>query len=104
MEPGKTYYWTAVVKDQENDDRKMINVYKQDDYKEVLKNLNQTEAGYENEAEKAFRLAFSLEEAHFLYEAYMHYQKAVKSRPDMSIYKTTLDAFKKDYGLINTDE
>lgn len=103
MEPGKTYFWTAVVKDQENDDRKIINVYKQADYKEVLEGLGKTEAGYENEAEKAFRLAFLLEEAHFLYEAYTHYQKAVKNRPDVNIYKTTLDAFKKDYGLLDTD-
>ncbi len=103
MKPGKTYYWTAVVKDQENEERKIINVYKQDDYMRVLESLNKAEGGYENEAEKAFRMAFLLEDEHFLYEAYMHYQKAVKNRPDVSIYKTTLEAFKKDYGLIDTD-
>ncbi len=103
MEPGKTYYWTAVVKDQENDDRKTINVYRQMDYKEVLERLSKSEVAYESDAEKAFRLAFLLEEAHFLYEAYMHYQKAVKNSPNVNIYKTTLDAFEKDYGLLNKD-
>ncbi len=101
MKPGKTYYWTAVVKDQENEDRKIINVYKQDEYMKVLESLNKSEAGYENEAEKAFRMAFLLEEAHFLYEAYVYYQKAVKNSPDVSIYKTTLEAFKKDFGFVN---
>lgn len=103
LTPGKTYFWTAVVKDQENEERKVINVYKKDDYTILLEKLSRTELGFENDAEKAFRLAFLLEEAHFLYEAYMHYQKAVKSRPDVGIYKTTLEAFKKDYALINTD-
>jgi hypothetical protein len=53
----------------------------------------------ETEAEKNFRLAFILEEGHFLAEAYQHYLKATQLAEDNGLYRFVFMSFKKDYEI-----
>jgi hypothetical protein len=98
LKTGNSYYWTASVKGESNNEKKVLNVVAKSDYDKFLQELQQTDVT-EGEAEKTFRMAFLLEQAHFLQEAYNHYQKAASLKPGLDLYKTTLDAFKKDYAL-----
>lgn len=99
LTPGKTYYWTASPKGENNDELKAIKIWSKEEYNSFLASLNSVENSFETEAEKYFRLAFQLEEANFFAEAYEYYQKAAKLQPNMSLYTSTLESFKKDYEI-----
>lgn len=99
LEPGKFYYWTAAVKGDQNKERKLLNYIAPDQYKKMLREMEAMGPEGEGPAEKAFRLGFLLEQAHFLGEAYLHYQKAATLQPATPLFSSTLQAFKKDYGL-----
>lgn len=98
MRPGNSYWWTAMVKGETNDERKYIRYWTQGDYKRFYEGLKLGDAS-ENEAEANFRLAFLLEEAHFLAEAKQHYLKATQLAPDVALYRSTYMSFKKDYEI-----
>lgn len=99
MKPGEQYYWTAIVKGGTNDERKILNYVSKEAYKSFLKDLDKLNAVPEDEAAKCFRLGFLLEQAHYLSQAFDYYKKAAALQPGIAIYGTTLEAFKKDYGL-----
>ena len=98
FKPGHTYYWTAIVKGENNQERKVLNIKAKSELDKLLQDLQQVDVT-EGEAEKMFRLAFLLEQGHYLAEAHEHYTKAANLKPGLELYKTTLDAFKKDYAL-----
>jgi len=98
LKPGTTYYWTAAVKGESNNEKKVLNVLDKSAVTKFLNEIQQTDIT-EGEAEKTFRMAFLLEQAHFLSEAYEHYQKAASLKPGLDLYKTTLESFRKDYGI-----
>jgi hypothetical protein len=96
--PGKTYRWTATVKDEpDNDDKKILRYRTKEEYNSFYNSIKN--AGPENEAEKYFRIGFLLEENHYLGEAYSHYLKATQLAPDNSLYRFTFMSFKKDYEI-----
>ena len=99
IQAGKTYYWTASVKGETNDERKAIRAWSKDEFKNFINELNATENNTESQAEKSFRLGFQLEEARFFAEAFEYYQQAVKLQADNPLYTATLAAFKKDYDI-----
>ena len=99
MKPGEQYYWTATVKGGTNDERKILNYVPKETFKNFLKELEKTNDVLEDEAAKSFRLGFLLEQAHYLSQAYDYYKKAATLQPETAIYGSTLEAFKKDYGL-----
>ncbi len=96
---GKTYYWTAAAKGEENPTRKVFNYVSKETYDAVVANLKTTVGAFENEAELSFRLAFLLEDSHYLAEAYQYYTKAATLAPDVPLYRNTLMSFKKDYEI-----
>ncbi len=98
LKPGNTYYWTAAVKGEENDDLKVFNYVTKDTYNEFLNKIKSAGA-FENAAEEAYRIAFFLEDAHFLAEAYQYYVKAATLAPTVPLYRSTLMSFKKDYEI-----
>lgn len=98
MKTGKTYYWTAMVKGENNDELKLIKIWDAMGfgmYQEMLEIM----MVYESEAEKHFRLGFILEEDHFLAEAYNHYLKATQLAPENTLYRSVFMSFKKDYEI-----
>jgi hypothetical protein len=99
MKPGATVYWTAAVKGEKNPEIKVFEYVPADAYKAVLASFEQSGPELETEAAKAFRIAFLLEQAHYIGEAYNYYKKALTLEPSLAVYKSTLDSFKKDYAL-----
>ena len=99
LEKGKPYYWTAAIKGQQNDDRKLIRVLDKKDLHAIVSGFAAPDAAFENESARLFRQAFLLEQAHFLADAYSYYKKAAELQPDVEMYVTTLKAFKKDYQI-----
>ena len=96
---GKSYLWTAMVKDEENNVRKYLKYWTKEDYAAYYKSLIPAEGISETEAEKNFRVGFLLEEGHFLAEAQAHYLKATQLDPSNYIYRSVFMAFKKDYEI-----
>ncbi|HET9430788.1 MAG TPA: hypothetical protein VFO70_06410 [Chitinophagaceae bacterium] len=99
IKPGNTYYWTAAVKGEENNELKVLHYVDKEHFSEVLKGLKETTGPFENAAEEAYRVAFLLEDARFLAEAYQYYTKAATLAPDVPLYRSTLMSFKKDYEI-----
>ena len=99
MQPTSTLYWTAAVKGEQNPEIKVFQYVPTDVFKTVLASFENSGPELETEAAKAFRIAFMLEQSHYLAEAYNYYKKATTLEPASPIYKSTLDSFKKDYAV-----
>jgi hypothetical protein len=99
LKPGNTYYWTAAVKGETNDEIKVLNYVERSVFENILSKLKTEAPAYESEAEQAYRIAFGLEDARYLAEAYQYYVKAALLNPDASLYRSTLMSFKKDYEI-----
>lgn len=99
MKPGNSYYWTSAVNGETNDEIKVINYTSKEEYETVLNKLKASGPAYEGEAEQAFRIAFGLEDARYLSEAYQYYVKAASLNPDIWLYRSTMMSFKKDYDI-----
>ena len=99
LKPGNTYYWTAAVKGEQNDELKILNIVSKENYEALVNNFKNQGPAYESSAEQSYRIAFMLEDAHFLSEAYQYYLKAATSAPDNALYRSTLMSFKKDYEI-----
>lgn len=99
IKPGSSYYWTAAVKGEENDEIKVFNYVTKETFNSVLENIKNQGAAFEGPAEEAYRIAFMLEDAHYLSEAYQYYSKAATLDPTNALYRSTLMSFKKDYEI-----
>lgn len=99
IKPGNSYYWTAAIKGEENDELKVLNYVTKESYDEFLKTLKSQGASFEAPAEQAYRLGFMLEDAHYLSEAYQQYMNAAKLDSQNVLYRSTLMSFKKDYEI-----
>jgi hypothetical protein len=91
--------WTASVKGEENDELKTLNYVTKEAYNKVLENLKSQVSSFEGPAEQAYRIAFMLEDAHYLSEAYQFYTKAASLDATNVLYRSTLMSFKKDYEI-----
>jgi hypothetical protein len=99
IKPGNSYYWTAAIKGEENEEYKIFNYVSKENFAEVLASLKRQGAAFEAPAEQAFRLGFMLEDAHYLAEAYQQYSKAASLDTANALYRNTLMSFKKDYEI-----
>ena len=99
LTPGNTYFWTAAVKGEVNEEIKTLNYITKANFEALLKDLKSGIGAYESEAEQAYRLAFMLEDLHYLSQAYEQYTKAAKLAPTNPLYRSTLMSFKKDYEI-----
>jgi hypothetical protein len=99
MKPGNTYYWISAVKGEENEERKVFNYVSKETFNAVLDNIKKQGASFEAPAEEAYRIAFMLEDAHYLAEAYKYYSRAAMLDSTNVLYRSTLMSFKKDYEI-----
>ena len=99
MKQGKSYFWTASIKGEENDELKLLNYVSKSTFDAVLETIKKQGASFEAPAEQAYRIAFMLEDAHYLAEAYQYYSKAATLDIENVLYRTTLMSFKKDYEI-----
>lgn len=96
---GKTYYWSAAIKGEQNEERKILNYVSKETFDAFLNNIKTSVGSFENVAEQSYRIAFLLEDGHYLAEAYQYYTKAATLAPDVPLYRGTLMSFKKDYEI-----
>lgn len=99
MKPGQTYFWISAVKGEENEERKVLNYVTKETFNTLLASIKTQAAGFEAPAEEAYRIAFMLEDAHYLSEAYDYYTKAATLDATNALYRSTLMSFKKDYEI-----
>lgn len=98
IQPGKTYHWSAMIKGEENEEKKFFNYWTKEKYNDFYNTIKNSLAP-ESDAEKQFRVGFALEEAHFTAEAFAHYQKATQLAPDNTLYRYVFMSFKKDFEI-----
>ncbi|HYC38936.1 MAG TPA: hypothetical protein VEB63_00485 [Chitinophagaceae bacterium] len=99
LKPGNTYYWTAAVKGEVNEEVKTLNYVTREQFNQLLRELRSSLGAFETEAEEAYRLAFLLEDLHYLAQAYEYYSKASRLAPTNPLYRSTLMSFRKDYEI-----
>lgn len=99
MKPGNSYFWTAAIKGEENDLLKVLHYVTKETFDAVLETIKKQGAAFEAPAEQAYRIAFMLEDAHYLAEAYQYYTKAATLDAANALYRSTLMSFKKDYEI-----
>lgn len=99
IKPGNSYYWTAAIKGEENEEIKVLNYVSKEDFDKMLAKIKSTGSSFEAPAEQAYRLGFMLEDAHYLSEAYQQYSKAATLDSGNVLYRSTLMSFKKDYEI-----
>lgn len=99
IKPGNSYYWTAAIKGEENDELKVLNYVTREAYDGVVNKIKSQSAAFEAPAEQAYRIGFMLEDAHYLSEACTYYSKASKLDSANVLYRSTLMSFKKDYEI-----
>ena len=100
IQPGKVYWWTAMIKGEDNDELKYLKYWTKNEFNNFFNKVSKNETGIsETEAEKNFRIGFTMEEAHFLAEAYQHYLKSTQLDPGNPLYRYVFMSFKKDYEI-----
>ena len=99
IKPGNSYFWISAVKGEENEERKVLNYVTKEEFNAVLENIKAQGVSFEAPAEEAYRIAFMLEDKHYLSEAYEYYSKAATLDPENVLYRSTLMSFKKDYEI-----
>ena len=99
IKPGNSYYWTAAIKGEENEELKVLNYVSKENFDKMLAKLKSAGTSFEAPAEQAYRLGFMLEDAHYLSEAYQQYSKAASLDSANVLYRSTLMLFKKDYEI-----
>ena len=99
IKPGISYFWTAAVKGEENEEIKVFNYVTKETFNSVLESIKSQGTSFEAPAEQAYRIAFMLEDKHYLSEAYQFYTKAAAADPTNVLYRSTLMSFKKDYEI-----
>lgn len=99
IKPGISYFWTAAVKGEENEEIKVFNYVTKETFNSVLESIKSQGTSFEAPAEQAYRIAFMLEDKHYLSEAYQYYTKAAAADPTNVLYRSTLMSFKKDYEI-----
>lgn len=99
LTPGGTYFWTAAVKEQENDKLKILNYVTKETFDAYIASIKTQGLAFEGPAEQAYRMAFMLEDSHYLAEAYQYYGKAAALDPSNALYRSTLMSFKVDYQI-----
>ena len=77
----------------------MLNYVTKETFTSVLEKIKTQGAAFEGPAEQAYRIAFMLEDAHYLSEAYQYYTKAAATDTTNALFRSTLLSFKKDYEI-----
>jgi hypothetical protein len=99
IKPGNSYLWTVAIKGEENEELKVLNYVSKEAADNTMGRIKSQAAGFEASAEESYRIAFMLEDAHYLPEAYQYYTKAATADATNVLYRSTLMSFKKDYEI-----
>jgi hypothetical protein len=99
MRPGNMYGWSVGARK-----TGVCNggVIKYTTLRKVSQQINKFQKAInvpENQAAQYFRVAYSLENSHYLADAFAYYQKAAKAAPDVEFYTEKLNEFRTTFRL-----
>ena len=97
MEPGKTYRWTVFAEGAPISRKRVLQYVPADSTQALVKRLQSPGLIPEEEALSCFRVAYLLEQAHYLAEALRWYQKASELNPEMELFRDQLIRFRNEY-------
>jgi hypothetical protein len=100
LKPGQSYRWIAAIKGETpSEEMQVLNYVSKESFAALLENIKKQAAIPESPAEEAYRIAFMLEDGHYLSEAHQYYTKAANLDPTNPLYRSTLMSFRKDYEI-----
>jgi len=99
MRPGNIYGWSVAAR------KTGVNnggVIKYTTLRKVNQQVNKFQKAInipEDQAAQYFRIAYSLENSHYLADAFAYYEKAAKAAPDVEFYTEKLNEFRSTFNL-----
>jgi hypothetical protein len=94
IKPGTPFYWNINLDGNQVCDRRLVQVWEQDNFSEMTESLRSHLVNGVDEAEQNYQMGFLLEQDGFLGEAYQYYKAAAKMKPGDDRYKRTEKRFK----------
>jgi len=99
MRTGNSYYWTVSASKTEIVHGGVINYRLPVTVNQQVRKFKALVNIPEDQAAQYFRIAYLLENEHFLSDAYVYYQKAASAAPGEGFFSDKLDEFKKTFRL-----
>jgi hypothetical protein len=99
MKPGRSYKWTLTTKKTGEQEGGVINYLLAKTVSQQISKFQKPIDVPEDLAAQYFRVAYLLENSHYLPAALLYYKKAATAAPDVEFYQEKLDEFKKTFFL-----
>lgn len=96
---GNLYYWTVAAKGISESKKKVLKYVQQEEVNEIVSKLLKPITIAEDSAAVSFRVAFMLEQQHYLAEAYNWYQQAAIQDPEILLYRDKLIRFRNEFWI-----
>ncbi len=99
LSAGSIYYWTVAAKGITESNKKVLKYVQQDEVNDIVYKLSKPVTVAEDSAAVSFRVAFILEQLHYLAEAYNWYQNAAAQDPELQLYTDKLIRFRNVFWI-----
>lgn len=99
LEPGKRYCWTVFATGVPVSRKRVLNFVKAEETSQMTEFFLRPTAIPEDSATTSFRVAYMLEQRHFLAEAFQWYQKASEQNPELVLFRDQLIRFRNEYWI-----
>ncbi|MEO7924700.1 MAG: hypothetical protein ABIR30_13545 [Chitinophagaceae bacterium] len=102
LQEGKKYAWTVSAPKAATVKKRILNYIRPATLEKFVDDLKLISADIpEEEGARYFRIAYMLEQHHYLAEALAYYKKATETAPEMEVYRDKLLRFKSDFWVID---
>lgn len=99
LKEGESYYWTVLARGAPVSKKRVLNFILPQKTTAETEQLMQPLPYPEDSATISFRVAYILEQKHYLAEAYTWYQQASSQNPEMELYRDKLIRFRNEYWI-----
>ncbi len=101
MRPGNIYSWSVAAGKTGVSEGGVIKYLPVKNINQQISKLQKSVDVPEDKAAQYFRVAYLLEKSHYLADAFIYYQKAAKTSPDIEFFQEKLIEFKKAFQLLS---
>jgi len=99
LEPGKSYRWNVTMKGVPASKKRVLLYIPAEQLNDYMISLFLPLDIPEDTASQFFRIAWMLEQKHYLAESYIWYQKAAASAPDVELFRDQLIRFRNEFSI-----
>jgi hypothetical protein len=99
LEEGKSYRWAVSAAGVPASKKRVLTFLNRNETYRLAESFSQPLDIPEDSATICFRVAYMLEQRHFLAEAYAWYIKAAEQNPEMELYRDQLIRFRNEYWI-----